>query len=457
MNFQLFPEFLNCLQDRPELFVVAFRRLPFSVKSTIDLEKQYSAIASKWIWLLNAEKLTSLNHMSKKQTLSDQRRGGTPMPHHYYSEYLKNVVSLPKRFWYRAIELSRILDETKGFDLEVAQILYESKEAKMILKFLLNRGLIPYLAFDGQYHVYGAKIGMFHHFKYNPKISLKRQMKTFSTLVRSFDSFEYLNTITKGCIIQVLLQVLEKYDGVRSKCGRGLQHFCNLPVDTLSMKDWRRLCFGCHYLPEVISQRTIWETTQFLEGIGVIKNASERTIENIVEVFRMKKRSLECLLREVFNPNITDFNFREHLLTHNANPRDKFPNFHAKKSLDYMIKRSFKEDGETKEYEMSQYIENLIEEGKDERCSWKCLLQAPPGALIKNFRFWMYMNADFFEDISNNPQAKVIFQALQEEESKSALTLLHTIMNNYFDSLRMNFDGKYVINEDYFWSKMLSI
>ena len=464
MIHSLILSLLDRLQHRPELFVVAYERLPNCMDPPDkELDSRYSGIGAKWKWYIYAEKTRAYKDSFVDQTIRLQN-GYIPRnvrPHeyytfHYYRAYLKNVVSLPKRFWSQAMKtLAYPFGScTAKFNLKEGQLLYESKEARRVLKVLLKRGNIPYIQFDREYHEFGAKTGIFKQFKYNPKISDQKQLIIFSKLYDDFKSFDHLNTITKGCLKQVFLPKM--MGRVKEVAARHLTHFCNLPVDALSMEDWRRFHSHSHCYHEIFRKRPMAESKQLLEGIGMMKNATESTLKNIWWIYdestychAWEKSSMESLLREVFNPDIISVEFRSNLLLFNDLSR-----FNMKLNLDVTNGGQF---GIKHMQKAENDIEKLIKcGGKDDNFKWKCLLQAPPSALIRSHAFWKYLSSDFFEDLHDWSNLPKLLKAFEEQEGKSALILLHTIMNTYFDSIRLLFNNEYDVNYNYFWTKVYS-
>ena len=64
---------------------------------------------------------------------------------------------------------------------------------------------------------------------------------------------------------------------VEEVAARHLTHFCNLPVDALSMEDWEKFGSGGGFFHEIFTQRPMAETKRLLEGMGMIRNANEST------------------------------------------------------------------------------------------------------------------------------------------------------------------------------------
>ena len=154
---------------------------------------------------------------------------------------------------------------------------------------------------------------------------------------------------------------------------------------------------------------------------------------------------MDCVLREAFNPDILSFMFRYYLLS--------VDNFYFNMKLDLTTKplQHGEVDG-SEEMKTNKLIEELIKDDLDDRSKWRCLLAAPPRALIRSHAFWKYLSRDFFKEICSLAPLK----ALEEQEGKSTLALLHTIMNTYFDSIRLLFNAEYDVNYSYFWSKLYS-
>ena len=469
---QLVKDILNRLQDRPELFIATFGRLPYTPKKNLKLFSDFSSVETKWKWFLSEEGCIYEKENFESITLSlafgnSVVPGGVEPAHHYFSAYLKNVETLPKKYWSRAMNAFFCFHYGKQFDLESAKLLYESDAAKRILIVILRNGIIPYYRFNYEYVKYGVENGVLQYFKYNPKLSADTQLVSFSQLYNSLKPYysrDDINAMLKGCITRDFIpQYLRKRK--RSYCGDIF--FCSFPNDSLRISDWKELCFrgfktgkfGC-YFSSVIKQRSIAEAKQLMEGMKMIENAQDRTIENIVGFYwkDYDNRSLECLMRVVFNPEIISAKFRTYLWLENSISSYGFKmKLDLKNCQGYGIGSGEGSSTSCDVNEIQKRIDKIIMEGEETKSRWKCMLQAYPGDLIRNLKFWEYLSKDFYDEVRKKNPGQKFFRTLEKQEGKRALILLHTIMNTYFDSNRLHFNGQYEVNSTYFWSKILSL
>ena len=460
---------LNRLQNRTELFVAVFRRIRTWWKYAIDLD-MYLAVEPEWKWFLIAEdvdlRAKTSHDIFKYRTLllaygNDTVPDGTNSTCYYLSAYLKNVVSIPKDYWVQAMNC--LNSEIISFDLEIAQVLYESDNAKEIIKEYMQNGLVPYENFCSRFQKHGAETGMFQHYKFNPDIGAKRQLKTMGNLFNLFNAysnFNELDHLLNGSITRDFIPyILRKCEDVdKELSSKDIAMVCKLPVDALSMEDWKRLCFGCRTY-KVIHYKSIAEVKQLLIGMEVVKNPKEGIFERIVS-YGEEGWSVKKLLRLAFNPDIISADFRSYLLKRYLLQETVF-----KMHLEFLkhgdtgvkFKSSDKNVYISKDScKPHKHIEDLIKKGEKSKCSWKCLFRAPPDDLIKSYAFWKYLSSDFIIEVTSKSQSREICKALEAQKDRSTLILLHTIMNTYFDSIRWEEKGESIVDSGYFWSKIFS-
>ena len=310
---------LQHLQHRQELFIAMFRRLPSSMKSEVNLEENYLSIEPKWKWFLIAEDVGFNSDKFESLTLSLAYNNpfvpeGVERAHYFVKAYLKNVECFHRKRWCRAMNSLSRLGSGGKFDLESARLLYESDNAKRVLKVILGKGMIPYAKLDSQYHKYRAHKGIFRYLKLHSKLSLSKQLSILSGLCDSLKpqfSVVDLDSMLNGCISREFLPKI--FSAHKKSLPSAIQNFCGLQVDSLSMENWRRLCFESGYFSLIIQQRSVAETKRLLEGMGMIKNPKDSTISNLRRIYG-EVMSVEMLLREAFNPDIISTEFRKFLL-----------------------------------------------------------------------------------------------------------------------------------------------